>query len=262
MPDITFLKLGGSLLTDKTQERSARLEVIRRLAGEIVAARGAGALVLGHGSGSFGHVAAARAGIGEGPVAREQLAGVAETQAEAAELHRMVVAALREAGGRPFSFVPGSFLVGKSGHEHGVLPPALPVALRSGFLPVVYGDVVLDTEWGAAIVSTEAVFIFLARELLAAGFTVRRAIWLGETAGLLDSAGRTIPEIHPDDWDTAVRALRSPRGTDVTGGMGLRLVAASALADDGIPSLLADGTVPGLLERALRGEMVPGTLIG
>lgn len=260
MADVILLKLGGSLITQKDRPRTARGEVIARLAEEIVAA-GVKSLVLGHGSGSFGHVAAARAGIGAGPVAPEGLAGVAETQAEAAELHRMVVGALREAGARPFSFVPGSFLVGREGHVEGTLPPGLPVALRSGFLPVVYGDVVMDSEWGAAIAPTEAVFVFLARELLAAGFTVRRAIWLGETAGLLDSAGRTIPEIHPDDWDTAVRALRSPRGTDVTGGMGLRLVAAAALSDDGIPSLLADGTVPGLLERALRGETVPGTLI-
>ncbi|HEX9671782.1 MAG TPA: isopentenyl phosphate kinase, partial [Thermoanaerobaculia bacterium] len=257
----TLLKLGGSLLTDKTRARAVRGEVIRRLAGEIVAA-GAEGVVLGHGSGSFGHVAAARAGIGDGPVARERLAGVAETQAEAAELHRIVVAALREAGARPFSFVPGSFLVGRREQIEGTLPPALPVALRSGFLPVVYGDVVLDTEWGAAIASTEAVLVFLARELPAAGFTVRRAIWLGDTPGLLDSAGRSIPEIHPDDWETAVAAITFPPGTDVTGGMGLRLVAAAALSDDGIPSLLADGTVPGLLERALRGETVLGTLIG
>ena len=260
MNDLILLKLGGSLLTDKTRARTARLEVIRRLAGEIAAA-GAEGVVLGHGSGSFGHVAAARAGIGAGPVGPEGLAGVAETQAEAAELHRIVVAALREAGARPFSFVPGSFLVGRGGQVEGTLPPALPVALRSGFLPMVYGDVVLDTEWGAGIASTEAVIAFLAGELPAAGFTVRRAIWLGDTPGVLDAAGRSLPEIHPDDWETAVASITGPPGTDVTGGMRLRLATAAALADDGIPSLLADGTVPGLLECALRGEAVPGTLI-
>jgi isopentenyl phosphate kinase len=261
MTDVTLLKLGGSLITEKERARTARLEVIRRLAGEIVAG-GAGALVLGHGSGSFGHVAAAGAGIGGGPVAPEGMAGVAETQAEAAELHRIVVAALREAGGRPFSFVPGSFLVGRAGHIEGTLPPALPVALRSGFLPVVYGDVVMDSEWGAAIASTEAVLAFLARALPAAGFTVRRAIWLGDTPGVLDAAGRSLPEIDPEGWKTAVATITGPPGVDVTGGMRLRLATAADLAQAGIPSLLADGTVPGLLERALRGEAVPGTLIG
>ncbi|HVF60814.1 MAG TPA: isopentenyl phosphate kinase [Thermoanaerobaculia bacterium] len=261
MTDVTLLKLGGSLLTDKTRPRAARGEVIRRLAGEIVAA-GAGGVVLGHGSGSFGHVAAARAGVGSGPVARESLDGVAETRAEAAELHRIVVAALREAGARAFSFVPGSFLVAKAGQVEGALPPGLPVALRSGFLPVVYGDVVLDSEWGAAIASTEAVLAFLARELPAAGFTISRAIWLGDTPGVLDSTGRSLPEIHPDDWKTAVASIVGPPGIDVTGGMRLRVATAAALAQTGIPSLLADGTVPGLLELALRGEAVPGTLIG
>ncbi|MGH9360779.1 MAG: isopentenyl phosphate kinase, partial [Thermoanaerobaculia bacterium] len=190
MNEVILLKLGGSLLTQKDRPRTARMEVIRRLAGEIAAAR-AEPLILGHGSGSFGHVAAARAGIGAGPVAAERLAGVAETQAEAAELHRIVVAALREAGAKPFSLVPGSFLVGRRGQIEGTLPLALPVALAGGFLPVVYGDVVMDFEWGAAIASTEAVLALLARELPAAGYAVRRAIWLGDTDGVLDAEGRS-----------------------------------------------------------------------
>ncbi|MFN2221590.1 MAG: hypothetical protein ACK2UH_03495, partial [Candidatus Promineifilaceae bacterium] len=62
-PEVVFLKLGGSLLTDKTAVEALRVDVLRRLAAEIKEAferHGDLKLVLGHGSGSFGHVAAAR----------------------------------------------------------------------------------------------------------------------------------------------------------------------------------------------------------
>ena len=38
-PSFVFLKLGGSLITDKTRPHTPRLEVLRRLAGEVAAAR-------------------------------------------------------------------------------------------------------------------------------------------------------------------------------------------------------------------------------
>ena len=59
MSDLIFLKLGGSLLTDKTGTEALRADTLQRLAAEIAAARAADPqlrLVLGHGSGSFGHV--------------------------------------------------------------------------------------------------------------------------------------------------------------------------------------------------------------
>ena len=54
-----FLKLGGSLITDKRSAETPRPDVIRQLAAEIADARRRNPdlrLVIGHGSGSFGHV--------------------------------------------------------------------------------------------------------------------------------------------------------------------------------------------------------------
>ena len=52
-----FLKLGGSLITDKDKPYTARTQVIADIAKEIVAARKTDPdmeLLIGHGSGSFG----------------------------------------------------------------------------------------------------------------------------------------------------------------------------------------------------------------
>ena len=58
---LTFVKLGGSLITDKRVENSFRAEAAARVAAEIQSALAQNPdlrLLIGHGSGSFGHVAA------------------------------------------------------------------------------------------------------------------------------------------------------------------------------------------------------------
>ncbi len=258
-----LIKLGGSLLSDKEAAETAHPDRIARLAREIASARedaeaNGERIVLGHGSGSFGHVAAAAAGLGRGPIEAEAFPGASRTQERAAALHRLVVEALRAAGLAPFSLAPSSFLTADGGKiaERFLSPVAR--ALSLGFLPVVYGDVVLDRAWGGAIASTEAVLTEIAVGLPALGIEISRALWLGETEGVYDAAGRTIPRLTTLE-DAAIGAAR---GTDVTGGMRLRVATCLAFAERGIPSTIFDGRAPGRLAAAIRGEAVPGTTIG
>ncbi len=62
MPDLVVVKLGGSLITDKRTDSTLRPEVLARLCREIAAGREQleESLMVTHGSGSFGHVAARR----------------------------------------------------------------------------------------------------------------------------------------------------------------------------------------------------------
>lgn len=261
MPDLLLLKLGGSLITDKAGEESPRREVIARLAGEIARATSGASfsLLVAHGSGSFGHIAARRYGVGRGPLSAEQLAGACRTQERAAALHQIVVAALIEAGVSAFSIAPSSCVVAAAGRPIEIAAEPLLLAVRRGLVPVLYGDVVLDREWGASICSTERLFRLLARPLQDGEFRIRRAFWLGETDGLWDAAGQTVPRVTAATFAAAQEAIGAPAGTDVTGGMLHRLETALELAGEGIPSLLANGLTPGLLERALRDERVTGT---
>ncbi|HYU34216.1 MAG TPA: isopentenyl phosphate kinase [Thermoanaerobaculia bacterium] len=258
---VILVKLGGSLITDKTRPESPRTEVIARLAGEIARAAGqlSERLIVGHGSGSFGHVAARRYGLAEGIRTADQLPGVPLTQERAAALHRIVVAALTAAGALPFSIAPSSCVVSAAGRPVDLADEPLRLALSRGLLPVVYGDVVTDREWGVSICSTERLFVLLARRLSTSGHSIRRVLWLGETDGVWDDAGRTIPRISAETFTDAAKAIGAPAGVDVTGGMLHRVETALGLAQLGIPSLLLNGLVPGALERALRGEEVLGT---
>lgn len=260
---LVFVKLGGSLVTDKRRAGTVRRGVLARLAGEVAAAaaRGGARIVLGHGSGSFGHAAAAAAGLTRGADARRLASGIARTHARAAELHRIVVRSLEAAGARPFSLAPSSFLVARDGVVEKVFAEPLFRALDLRLVPVVYGDVLLDAALGATVVSTEEVFLLLAREARRRGRTVARAVWLGETAGVYGRDGATIRRLDAAGAVRTARSIRGASGIDVTGGMALRLSAAARLARSGVASVLADGRRPGALRAALTARRISGTWV-
>ena len=102
LPPLTLLKLGGSLITDKNRPHTPRLEVLARLAEEIAAARRQRPglrLLLGHGSGSFGHVPAQKYGTCQGVHSADEWQGFVEVWHQAAALNRLVMEALRAARG-------------------------------------------------------------------------------------------------------------------------------------------------------------------
>lgn len=261
---VVMVKLGGSLITDKRRDGAVRLRVIRRVAREL--ARAAATvpgvrLIVGHGSGSFGHVAASAAGLVRGADARKRLDGISRTQRRAADLHWIVIDALADAGARPFSLAPSSFLEARDGGVIRVFAGPVFEALRLGLLPVVYGDVVLDTSRGATIVSTEEVLAALVRAARRRGVAIRRVVWVGETDGLYSGDGRTIPVVDASRGSRTAAWAGPAAGTDVTGGMTHRLSVAARLARNGVESLLIDGRGVGRLASALAGHSSGGTRV-
>ncbi|MEO1290635.1 MAG: uridylate kinase, partial [Chloroflexota bacterium] len=92
---VTMIKLGGSLITDKTQEATLRPDVLARIADEIAQIYNSHdlRLIVGHGSGSFGHFEAKRHGTIKGVETSEQWAGFASVARVASELNFHVASA-------------------------------------------------------------------------------------------------------------------------------------------------------------------------
>jgi isopentenyl phosphate kinase len=261
---IVLVKLGGSLITDKARPGFARRTVIKRLAREIAALRRGPSrprLILGHGSGSFGHVAAAENGL-SGRKSNQGAVGIAHTQHRAAELHAIVIEALDDAGARPFSLAPSSFMTCSRGRIAKLFADPLFHALDLGLTPVVYGDVVLDRGRGAVIVSTEEVFLAIAREAARRRVTIARAVWLGETDGVYTPGGDTLARLSAASATRRAAGVAEAAGIDVTGGMALRLRSSALLARRAVPSYILDGRRPGALALAVAGRMNGGTRVG
>jgi isopentenyl phosphate kinase len=230
-----FLKLGGSLITDKTQDNTPRMDVIQRLAKEIGDWRLASfnlqspisnpQLLLGHGSGSFGHAAAKKYGTRNGVSTPAQWRGFAEVSVIAAQLNRIMADALNDAGVPVMSFPPSSWLRCADGRIVESDTTNVKRALEQGIVPLVMGDVAFDSVRGGTIVSTEEVFAHLVQVLPA-----KQILLAGETEGVYERWGESekgrggdpsqvIRKITPLNWAQIQAGVGGSRGADVTGGM-------------------------------------------
>ena len=255
---LVFVKLGGSLITDKARPMTVRRKEIGRCAHEVAAARNAGArMLLGHGSGSYGHHVASQYGTRRGVRGDVGWYGYARVARVARELNQTVVAALLDEGLPAVALPPSASARARAGQLVWLEHEAAQRLLQVGALPVVFGDVALDEEWGGTIVSTEQVFSYLATFLKPA-----RIVLAGEVDGVCDgdpTAGREVEVysvINSGNYHEVLRHLGQARGADVTGGMAdkVRRMYELAARQPGLRIQIVNGRTPGLLQRAILGQ--------
>ena len=268
MSELVFLKLGGSLITDKTEKQTARPEAIYRLAREVrqaLDARPDLKLLIGHGSGSYGHFVGRRYHTREGIVNDESWRGYAETGAVAARLNRLVTDTFLEVGLPVLSVQPSASALCHDGELVQLDTRPIAAALENELIPLVYGDVALDDVRGCTIASTEEIFSYLAGLLCP-----QRIVLVGVVDGvyerdpLCDPAARLIAEISPADYAQLEQQLGGSHGVDVTGGMLAKVREMVELAQrvPGLQVHLVTGEEPGrLLQALLDPEMAGGTRI-
>jgi isopentenyl phosphate kinase len=266
--ELVFLKLGGSLITQKGSPQVAREGLIRRVAGEVCTALHEVPglrLVLGHGSGSFGHPTAEKYGVQEGLAESDDWWGFAETAVVAGRLNRLVTEAFLE-GGVPV--VPVQPSASARCHDGKLVHlDAAPVeeALKRGLVPVVYGDVSFDVVRGSAIVSTEQIFAYLAPRLKPS-----RVILAGHVEGVFtadpqrECGSRLLHQLSVSRLSEVEGMLAGSADTDVTGGM-LAKVRIMCQLIEGEPTItvrIISGEQEGLIREALvDGGMEGGTLL-
>jgi isopentenyl phosphate kinase len=253
---LVFLKLGGSLITDKHQASTARPEVIQRLAEEVAAALKTQPklrLVLGHGSGSFGHHAAEKYGTRLGVHSQRQWRGFGEVWLQASALNRLVVEALHGAGLPAVCFPASAAAVAAGGKVSSWDVTPIEKALAQGLLPVVYGDVAFDSKLGGTILSTEDIFGYLAGIL-----KPQRILLAGLDEGVYadyPANTRLLPEITPASLGNWRSALGASAATDVTGGMASKVAQMLALVEEepGLQVSIFSGQLHGAVKEALLG---------
>ena len=243
------LKIGGSILTDKSKELTARPDEIRRVAEEIASCPDD--VVLVHGAGSFGHFPAKKYGLPH----EFNRAGLRVTHSCVAKLNAKVVEALSLAGVDCLPVHPLSCLLLRDGRIHSFFMEPIKEMLKKGIMPVLHGDVAMDATRKAGIVSGDQLVPYLAKALAA------EIVAMGvDKDGVLVS-GRTLPMVTRQMLPDIEYALGGSAGVDVTGGMRGKLLELLDLADLGIDSMIFNAGVEGNIGRVLRGECV-GTRIG
>jgi isopentenyl phosphate kinase len=216
-------------------------------------------LLLGHGSGSFGHWEANRYHTQAGVQTPEDWHGFARVSAAASRLNRIVVDTFLEAGLPLISLQPSASALAADGEIETLALTPIRRALASDLVPLVFGDVAFDRERGGTILSTEDLFVHLAGHL-----RPRRILLVGNAPGVLDDRHRVIPTITPANHAAIKSFVRGSGHVDVTGGMADKVEKMLALvrADPALRVWILTGREPGNLRDALlRPQSTSGTCI-
>jgi isopentenyl phosphate kinase len=262
MKSLILIKLGGSIITDKSKPFYAREEVIRRLAREIEEAQVKlpidTKIIIGHGSGSFGHTVAAKYQTQKGLINKDSVKGLSLVADAAIKINRIVVKNFLREGLPVFSFAPASFILSDNFKEKEVFLQPLIESLERGLLPVIYGDVVLDIKSGCAIFSSEKTLDLIAQNL-SKKFRQIKVIYCGDTDGVYDNYGKTIPQITPQNYQEVKKWIGASGKTDVTGGMLHKVEESLSLAKKfKIESLILSGNKAGNLKKSILGKLERG----
>lgn len=243
------LKIGGSILTDKSRYLAARPDEITRVAKEI--AIHPDDVVLVHGAGSFGHIPAKKYGL-----PREfNRQGLRATHSCVARLCELVVEALSLAGVDCLPVHPLSCLLLRGGRIDSFFMEPIKEMLKNGIMPVLHGDVAMDATGKAAIVSGDQLVAYIAKALQA------EVVAVGSNVDGVLFSGRPLSRITRKELSEVQSAIGGSAGVDVTGGMRGKLLELLDLADLGIDSMIFNAGIEGNIARALKGECV-GTRIG
>lgn len=259
---IVLVKIGGSLITDKHVPNSVRQTALEKIVHEIFRATQLGQrLIIGHGAGSFAHVPAHKYQTHKGLVNAKSIWGIAEVAHAARRLNLIVMEALLQQKVPAVAVSPLSIFQAREFALDTVNTDAIEQLLALEMVPVVYGDQILDVARGCTIFSTERVLGYLGEELQRKTYQVERIIHCGQTNGVYDASGNTIPHITRATYAEFADAVTGSDGIDVTGGMVHKVQEALNLAEHGIPGLIIDGIEHGSLSQAIAGEPVVGTAI-
>ncbi len=257
-----ILKLGGSAITDKTQEATPKTEIMNRLAEEIKRAD-LDNLIIVHGGGSFGHPTAAKYGIKEGyKEDPAQKLGFAETHHIMTVLNGLVMDALIWHEIPAVSVAPSSCFITENCKIKHFDETVFRSMSKLVFTPVLYGDAVLDEKLGFTILSGDQLVAYLAIK-----YNATKIVVGVDTDGLFDSDPKTNPNAKPYKHLTLAELkqiqpkLGKAAGTDVTGGMAGKMTELIPAIEAGVHVTVTGATKGLSIFRALTDQSVLGTEI-
>ncbi|CAI0462984.1 unnamed protein product, partial [Linum tenue] len=228
--------------------------------------------VVVHGAGSFGHFQASKSGVHKGGLDKSLVkAGFVATRISVTNLNLEIVRALAAAGIPSVGMSPFScgWLTSERNLESADLSMVVK-AIESGFVPVLHGDAVLDSQLGCTILSGDVII-----KHLAAYLKPEYVIFLTDVFGVYDRPPSE-PEavllreidlscpfsdyllkcaIYLCGWTVEITVAAH----DTTGGMVTKIAEAAMIAKLGIDVYIVKAATSHS-QRALSGEMRRGSI--
>ena len=241
---MNIIKLGGSVITNKNEYKSLNLDTLKRLVDELPKED----FILVHGAGSFGHILAKKYDLTNG--VKNNQKGFAEVHRDVMELNSKVIDVLLQRGINAISIPPNAFYTKGENFSCEIFDKYL----ESGFVPVSFGDVVLDNEKGMSICSGDYIILELARR-----YSPDKVIFVADVDGVFDKN----PKIYEDAklLDVYEDAEFEEEVDDVTGSLKAKVEVMKEISTMCEKTIVINGKVDGRLRDALAGKDVIGTVI-
>jgi len=253
-----IVKLGGSVITDKRKEQTFRQDVMDALSREIKKA--STPLIIVHGAGSFGHILAKKYELNDGYKNYEQIKGFSLTHEKVQTLNSLVLKSLHDQDIPAVSISPHSIV---RLNNHKLLKIDFKVFeeyLKKNFVPVTFGDVVLDKTLGFSICSGD-----LLVSALSGYFKPEKVVFVIDEDGLytsnpkIDKKAKLIESIHRKELEKLSTTL--DKHADVTGGMSGKIKMIREISEKGIDVVLLNGNKPDRLYKVLIGGTTVSTVV-
>ena len=255
---MNILKLGGSVITDKTKECTFKKQVMDNLSKEIKKANKK--IILIHGAGSFGHIQAKKYKLNDGYSRKEQLRGFSITHEMVQRLNSMVLNSLQKNDISAVSISPHS-VVKLDNHKLAEINYNIfEEYLKKQFTPVTFGDVVLDKKLSFSICSGDLLVTALSTH-----FKPEKVIFAIDEDGIytsnpkIDKNAELIESTTISQLEKLTTAADAH--ADVTGGMGGKIKTIKRISKLGIDTVLLNGNKPDRLYKVLIGENVKSTIV-
>ena len=240
---LTIVKLGGSVLTDKTSAFNPNLKAIYKISkeiGDFLLQNEKERLVVVHGGGSYPHNVASRYEFGRDMDDRKKI-GISLTSWAARKLNDIITEAFIDYGIVVFPLQPSSCIFIENQEVKFFLDP-IQILLEKGFTPIMYGDIIFsNSERTIEIFSGERVILELAKR-----FHPDRVLFGTCVPGVFSELPEKnrdysiIPKITQHNLNEVLQKLKKDVPHDVTGSMYHKVELAYEIAKLGIPCKIID----------------------
>ena len=260
-----ILKIGGSILTNKdSHESEVDSANLKRIAREIKKSlnNSQKELIIVHGAGSFGHPPAKKHKIGEIFDENEypqKRIGFCEVQNAVKKLNMLICETFIEEGLPVIAIPASSFITASSKRITEGNLDLFKKYLSKGFIPIIYGDVVLDSDLEFCVISGDQIIQYLSINL-----NPNQVVLGTDVDGVYNKNPKTNDDAVFYEKFTSIEDLDSLDGTtniDVTGGMVGKIKELLYLADLGIESKIINANTENNIYKVLENENVKGTVI-
>ncbi len=245
---MNIIKLGGSTITDKSVYKKFNARLSKRMCEEILKARQK--LIIIHGAGSFGHISAVKFGLDKPGSISGREREIASVMNDALILNSRIVDTLNKTGVKAISVAPHSIY--KEGiADFGIIERLL----ETGFVPVLYGDIIISAG-KYRIISGDELALDLARR-----FLPESVAFVTDVDGIFDRD----PKVYRNaaligNIRSGSLAISSP-SKDATGSMSGKIKRIKRMIGFTKRVWIINGKYPERIGNYLEGKEVLGTVI-